>query len=234
MMNLYYDPEIRGVQHTLNPEESSHCIKVMRGKKHDLVFLTNGKGDLFKAMIEDPHPRKCLLKIIEKTENPQPRPFRLHIAIAPTKQIERFEWFLEKATEAGIDEVTPLICERSERRILKPERLSKVLVSAMKQSVKTILPRLNPSTSFEQFIQSSGEGEKFLANCKEEKVFLSDLARPGENIIMLVGPEGDFTENEIIKAEHFGFRSISLGKSRLRTETAGLSACIMLNMLNRF
>lgn len=233
-MHLYYDPEITGTLYTLSREESSHCIRVMRGKKNDLVFLTNGKGNLFRAMIEDPHPNKCLLRIIEKTENPQPRPFHLHIAIAPTKQIERFEWFLEKATEVGIDEITPLLCERSERKILKPERLSRVLVSAMKQSVKTILPQLNPPTNFERFIQSSGQGQKFLANCREEHVFLSDVTRPGESITMLVGPEGDFTEDEIAQAENHGFNSVSLGKSRLRTETAGLSACIVLNMINRY
>lgn len=232
-MHLFYHPEIKGEIHTLDPEESAHCIKVLRLRENDIIYLTDGTGSLFKSVIISANQKKCELQITDVKKNHNKPGYELHIAIAPTKNIDRFEWFLEKSTEVGISRITPLICERSERRIIKPERLKKIIVTAMKQSLKTYLPVLENQLDFKSFLNQELTGLKFLADCRENtKDHLFGKCRPGIETTLLVGPEGDFTEGEFKLAAEKGFQSVSLGDSRLRTETAGVVACHTIYLCN--
>lgn len=233
-MNLFYTPDIAGNSYQLNEEESKHIIRVLRFRKGDSVFLTNGSGDFFKAEITDENPKACLVKVVETTHAFGKRNYSLHIAIAPTKNIERFEWFLEKATEIGLEEITPLICDHSERRELKIERLNKVMVSAMKQSVKAYLPKLNAAVSFNSFISSPTGSQKFICSTDADKNnLLKNSYVKEKNVLILIGPEGDFSKEEIQLAVKNNFKIVSLGESRLRTETAGLVATSIINILNQ-
>ena len=232
-MNLFYTPDISGNEYTLSEEESKHCVRVLRMGIGDKIRLVDGKGGFFTANIVDDNPKKCSVKIIETIKEFSMRDHFLHIACAPTKNIERFEWFLEKTTEIGIDEITPIDCEHSERTVVKSERLNKVLVSAMKQSIKAYLPKLNEIISFPEFVSQKFKGEKFIAHCQDnKKTSLKDLYKKGSDALILIGPEGDFSDNEIKFALENGFKEISLGTSRLRTETAALVACHTVNLLN--
>jgi 16S rRNA (uracil1498-N3)-methyltransferase len=200
----------------------------------DKVQITNGLGNLYAGEIVDITKKTCIVAIHETQEAYNKRPLNLHIAIAPTKNIDRFEWFLEKATEIGIDEITPLICKRSERTIIKPERLNGILISAMKQSVQTYLPKLNEATDFQKFIKKifPYSKNKYIAYCNDAEIPpLSKIYPKGENALILIGPEGDFSENEVGLAFENNFKGISLGQTRLRTETAGLVACHTINLL---
>lgn len=231
-MHLFYCPDIVNDKYTLSTEESRHCIKVLRLKIDDKIFLTDGRGKLFETIIIDDNPKRCSLQIV-KTEQHEAEQPHIHIAVAPTKNISRFEWFLEKATEIGISEITPLICENSERRIVKVDRLEKVMVAAMKQSLKTHLPKLNEALAFKEIIQKDKASERFIAYCSDEyRDLLKDKAKKGSNNLILIGPEGDFSLIEIQLAFENGFQAVSLGNSRLRTETAALAACFTLNLLN--
>lgn len=233
-MHLFFDPTISGNRHILDQQESTHCIKVLRLKENDIVHLTDGLGNLYKTIIALAHPKRCELEIIKILSDYNKRNYQLHIAIAPTKNIDRFEWFLEKATEIGVDEITPLICEHSERRVIKPERLIKVISSAMKQSLKTYLPRLNELTPFNRFIENEIAENKYIANCEENpSIHIHNYYTPGDSITVLIGPEGDFSDVELTAAINKGFRSISLGSSRLRTETAGIVACHTVYLSNQ-
>ncbi|MGD1946214.1 MAG: 16S rRNA (uracil(1498)-N(3))-methyltransferase [Croceivirga sp.] len=233
-MQLFYNPSLDNSfkQFFFTPEESKHIIKVLRKAEGDLLHITNGRGSLFEAQLLEANPKKCKAQIIaeERTIN---RLHSLHIAIAPTKMNDRFEWFLEKATEIGINEITPILCKHSERKTIKPERLERVLQSAMKQSLQTYLPKLNPLTSFEQFI-SSAKGElQFIAHCHEgEKLDLKRRTQADKDVLVLIGPEGDFSKSEVTLAIDNGYRPISLGRNRLRTETAGIVACSTVAMMN--
>ncbi len=232
-MQLFYVPHITKNEIVLDETESKHAIRVLRLNAGDKVQVVDGNGGFYTAEINDPHPKKCRLVLIESIREFGKRDFRLHIAIAPTKNNDRFEWFLEKATEIGIDEITPLLCERSERKTIKPERLEKVLISAMKQSVKAYLPKLNPMTPFGKFLEESKASQKFIAHCNEgEKPHLKNEIRAGGSVLVLTGPEGDFSPEEVEQAQKSGFKSISLGNSRLRTETAGVVACHIVNLDN--
>jgi 16S rRNA (uracil1498-N3)-methyltransferase len=232
-MQLFYVPHITKNEIVLDETESKHAIRVLRLNAGDKVQVVDGTGGFYTAEITDPHPKKCRLVLIESIREYGKRDFRLHIAIAPTKNNDRFEWFLEKATEIGIDEITPLLCERSERKTIKQERLEKVLISAMKQSVKAYLPKLNPMTPFGEFLEESNASQKFIAHCNEgEKPHLKNEIRAGGSVLVLTGPEGDFSPEEVEKAQKSGFKSISLGNSRLRTETAGVVACHIVNLDN--
>lgn len=232
-MHLFYTPDINGNDYELNEEESRHCVKVLRLQTNDLIFLIDGKGGFYKARIIHSNPKKTVLAIEEYLKEYGKRNHFLHIAMAPTKNIERFEWFLEKATEIGIDEITPLICERSERREAKTARLNKIITSAVKQSIKAYHPVLNEPVKYKQFINKA-EGQKFIAHCMEgEKFSLKQCLVPESRYTVLIGPEGDFTPGELQDALGSGFHPISLGNSRLRTETAGLEACFEVNFLNR-
>lgn len=232
-MQLFYVPNISGAEVILDETESKHAIRVLRLQKGDLVQIVDGAGGLFKAEIADANPKKCRLAIVESTLNFGKRNFHLHIAIAPTKNNERTEWFLEKATEIGICEITPLITERSERKTVNPERLEKILVSAMKQSVKAYLPKLNNQQNFKELVKQPFNGKKFIAYIEEKQtVHLKNLVDKTDNVLVLIGPEGDFSPAEVQLALQNGFQPVSLGESRLRTETAGIVACHIVNLAN--
>lgn len=235
-MHLFYTPEIQSTDenYLLSEEESKHCIKVLRLKLGDQVVLIDGEGGWFEAEIIDAHPKRTLVKILSLLQNFNQRNHYLHIAIAPTKNIERMEWFMEKATEIGIDEITPILCAHSERRDLNIERLFKRITAAMKQSLKAYHPKLNPLTPFNDFVQKAETTQKFIAHCAEgEKFYLKDALQISSSCTILIGPEGDFSPKEIQMATQHGFAPISLGEARLRTETAALSACFEVNFLNR-
>ncbi|UKJ07704.1 16S rRNA (uracil(1498)-N(3))-methyltransferase [Solitalea lacus] len=232
-MHLFYTPDIAGSSYQLNEEESKHCVRVLRLTTGDIIYLIDGRGGFYKTEIIDAHPKRCALHVLEHIENYGKRNFYLHVAIAPTKNIERIEWFLEKATEIGIDEITPIICQRSERKEVKTERLNKIIVSAMKQSLKAFQPKLNESVDFKRFIVQRSEKCKLIAHCIEsDRKSLGQTYHKGQEVLVLVGPEGDFSEEEINFALQNDFKPVTLGESRLRTETAGLVACAQLNFLN--
>ena len=232
-MHLFYSPDISSDIYTLPADESKHCIKVLRLKTGDTVHLTDGTGNLFETKIIDDNIKKCILEVVNTQNNVGKRNFNIHIAVAPTKNINRFEWFLEKATEIGIDTITPVICDHSERKIIKPERLNKVITAAMKQSLKTYHPELRETIKFKDFINEDFFGEKYIAYIsKDYKKTLKTLYTKNSNALILIGPEGDFSENEIKTAIKKGYKPISLGESRLRTETAALVACLTVNLLN--
>jgi 16S rRNA (uracil1498-N3)-methyltransferase len=232
-MHISYIPQIIGNSITLPEDESKHCIRVLRMGQGDLLQIVDGKGNLFTCTIADPHPKRCTVDIVEsKSEYGKPS-FHLHIAIAPTKNIDRFEWFLEKATEIGISEITPLLCEHSERKNVNHDRLQRVITAAMKQSIKAYMPNLNPITPFQKVISSAAENIKLIAYCGNfDEPHAKNLITQGNSLLYLIGPEGDFSPNEVEVATSNGFKSVSLGPSRLRTETAGLVACAMANLIN--
>jgi len=197
------------------------------------VEIIDGAGGFYKAQITDANPKKCRLKIVESQKEFGKKDFHLHIAIAPTKNIERFEWFLEKATEIGIDEITPLLTSHSERKTINTDRLEKILISAMKQSLKAYLPKLNNLTTFKELIISNKTENKYIAYCDEiQKTHLKDLIIKGNDILILIGPEGDFSPDEIQLATENSFSVVSLGAARLRTETARIVACHIVNLAN--
>ena len=234
-MQLFYNPDIGADTTEINfsKEESRHIVKVLRKKEGDRIDITNGKGLHFISTIVQASDKKCRVSITEIKEIEKPWNYHLHIAIAPTKMNDRYEWFLEKATEIGIDEITPLLCENSERKVIKPERYEKVIVSAMKQSLKFTLPKLNPLTRFTDFINQAESDLKLIAHCEDtDKNSLKELIKPQQKILILIGPEGDFSPKEIDLALQHHFIPLSLGKSRLRTETAGLYACNAVSILN--
>jgi 16S rRNA (uracil1498-N3)-methyltransferase len=232
-MQLFYVPNISGSEIILDETESKHAIRVLRLQKGDQIQVVDGKGGFYLAEIADANPKKCRLTIVNSALDFGKRNFHLHIAIAPTKNIDRFEWFLEKATEIGIDEITPLLTSHSERKTINAERLEKILVSAMKQSLKAYLPQLHELTTFKELIINNKTENKFIAYCEEiQKIHLKDLATKGNNTLILIGPEGDFSPEEIKLAIENGFKVVSLGESRLRTETAGIVACHIVNLAN--
>ncbi len=230
---LFYAPDIKGDSYELSEIESRHIVKVLRLVTNDKITLTDGKGNLFHAYISHSNPRKCVVRINEVEKQHGKRNYHLHIAIAPTKNISRYEWFLEKATEIGIDEITPIICKHSERKIINSNRLLKVLITAMKQSLKTFLPKLNPMTNLHQFLDKKHKGQKFMAYIDEENTFtLKDFYKQQEDALILIGPEGDFSLEEVQHAINKSYRLISLGNARLRTETAGVVSCHSIAFLN--
>ena len=234
-MQLFYNSEIstETKELTFDKIESRHIVRVLRKKESDILHITNGKGFLFDAKIIIASDKKCIAEIIAVQEKPKPWDYYLHIAIAPTKNNDRFEWFLEKATEIGIDEITPIICSNSERRIVKLERFEKIIQSAMKQSLKFTLPKLNAPIKFNEFINKDIEGKICIAHCEDqEKSTLSTILKPTEKITILIGPEGDFSLEEIKKAFDKKCIPVSLGDSRLRTETAGLVAVNIVSFIN--
>ncbi len=232
-MHVFYTPDI-ALTPELPEEEAGHCLRVLRLTIGDEVMLTDGKGSFYKAVISAASGKRCQVKVTENI--PQEKGWNgwLHIAMAPTKNMDRTEWFAEKATEIGFDELTFLNCRYSERKVIKNERIEKILVSAVKQSLKATMPVLNGMTDFRAFIAGEHPGQKFIAHCYEgEKPLLKDVLRPEEDALVLIGPEGDFSEEEVARAIEAGFQPISLGKSRLRTETAALVAVHTLNLLNQ-
>lgn len=232
-MHLFFTPDIGSADHyTLSEDESKHCSRVLRLKKGETVFLTDGKGTLFETLMESDAQKRTTVRIV--TMHPQwgARNYRLHIAIAPTKNMNRFEWFLEKATEIGIDEITPLICQHAERKAVQVDRLNKILIAALKQSIKTTLPLLNEPVKFPAFVKKKTSPAKFMAHYDPANVHLKDNYCRGESVLVLIGPEGDFSPEELLLASDAGFKQVNLGSGRLRTETAGVMVCSLINLLN--
>jgi len=226
-MQLFYNPDIDETTETFSfdKEESRHIIKVLRKKDSDILHVTNGLGLLFETEITLASDNKCIVEVLSIKKSPEPK-FRLHLAVAPTKMNDRFEWFLEKATEIGIQEITPVICDRSERKVINLERFEKIILSAMKQSNETYLPKLNEAISFKEFIKQKNKGLQLIAHCEEtDKKSLKEVLKPNENVTILIGPEGDFSDKEIALALENNFQPVMLGNTRLRTETAAVVAC---------
>ena len=233
-MQLFYNPNINESTETFSfdKEESKHIIKVLRKKDTDILFVTNGLGLLFKTEITLASDSKCTVQILS-FEKATPSKFHLHLAVAPTKMNDRYEWFLEKATEIGIHEITPIICDRSERKVVNSERFDKILLTAMKQSNVLFLPKLNAAVTFKEFIKHKNEGLQLIAHCEEtDKKSLKSVLKPNENVTLLIGPEGDFSEKEITMAIENNFIPVSLGNTRLRTETAAIVACHSVIFVN--
>jgi len=233
-MQLFYNQDINEntTEFTFEKAESKHIVKVLRKTIGDTLFITNGKGWLFTAQISVPNINKCTANIVSRQYQSK-RNYTLHLAVAPTKINDRYEWFLEKATEIGIDSITPIICDHSERKVIKPERFERILQSAMKQSLSSYLPKLNDAMIFHDFIKQDFEGELYIAHCEEtEKKSLKQQLKPNTGITILIGPEGDFSVKEITKAIENNFIPVTLGETRLRTETAAIVACHSVVFIN--
>lgn len=229
-MHTFYTPDI-AVKAELPEEEAAHCLRVLRLTVGDEVMLTDGKGFFYKAVIDSIAGKRCQVKIVETISQERLWKGHLHLAMAPTKNIDRTEWFAEKATEIGFDELTFLNCRFSERKVIKTERIEKIVVSAVKQSLKAWKPKVNDMIGFDKFVKRSFDGQKFVAHCYEgEKPLLKDVLDSQKDAVVLIGPEGDFSREEVALAESCGFQPVSLGKSRLRTETAALVAVHLMNL----
>ena len=233
-MNLFYNPSLTPghTQCDFSPEESRHLVKVLRKVAGDAVYLTNGKGYRFKATLLTAHPKHAKARIVG-VEKTIPKGYYLHLAVAPTKSNERYEWFLEKATEIGVDEITPLICHQSERKTVKLQRMQRVLQAAIKQSLQTHLPQLNPATTYREFVARQTPGLTYIAHCHTgKKAALHQKVMARQHTTILIGPEGDFSEAEIAIAQQKNIVSVSLGNNRLRTETAAIVACTTVALIN--
>jgi len=233
-MQLFYNPDITEnyPDFSFSREESKHIVRVLRKKEGDTLHITNGKGWLFNAQIITANPNNCKAKVVNK-ELQCKRPYKVHMVVAPTKMNDRYEWFLEKATEIGVDSITPIICENSERKTIKRERFNKIIQSAMKQSLQCYLPELNATCSFKEFIKQNHDGQKFIAHCEDiDRKSLKRELGPNEDVIILIGPEGDFSVKEITMALENTYIPVTLGKTRLRTETAAIAACHTISLVN--
>ncbi len=232
-MILFYAPHAPHLTE-LPEEEAKHCIQVLRLQNGDTIQLTDGRGHFYNAAIVQAHAKRCQFEIVEVLPTPLPWKYQLQIDMAPTKNMERTEWFVEKATEIGINTIGFIQCRHSERKELKITRIEKVAVSAMKQSLKATLPVIQAMQYFDSSIKQPFEGQKFIAHCypEIERIDLSRIYRKEENVKILIGPEGDFSREEVNAALHAGFQSISLGACRLRTETAALAACQTIHIIN--
>ena len=233
-MHIFYTPDIIGNLYQLSEEESKHCVRVLRLKTGDKVNLVDGKGGFYEAMVSSDNPKACMLNIIAKTQEFESRDYYLHLAVAPTKNTDRLEWLIEKAVEIGIDEFTPIICEHSERRNLNIERLERIAISAMKQSIKAYKPIINECLSVKKLIELNQQQVKLIAHCmNDKKESIAKAYSQSQSVLCLIGPEGDFSQEEVRFATDKGFKGISLGNSRLRTETAGLVACHSFYFINQ-
>lgn len=233
-MQLFFAPDIKpdDKSFVFDKEESRHIVKVLRKKDGDTIYITNGKGWLFTSSITFATEKRCEVALASATYS-EPMPYHLHLAVAPTKMNDRYEWFLEKAVEIGISEITPIICEHSERTVFKAERFEKIIQSAMKQSLQYHMPVLHEPVAFNQFVKQQHEGKLFIAHCEEtdKKLLKTELA-PKENQTILIGPEGDFSTKEIELALSLGYVPVSLGNTRLRTETAAVVAAHSVAFVN--
>jgi 16S rRNA (uracil1498-N3)-methyltransferase len=233
-MQLFYNPNINETQNSFvfDKEESKHIIKVLRKKESDILHVTNGLGYIFETTIALASDSKCTVNVLSFSKQEEPK-FHLHLAVAPTKMNERYEWFLEKATEIGIQEITPIICDHSERKIIKMDRFQKIIESAMKQSLHYYLPKLNEPIFLKDFFKKEIIGQKFIAHCEEsDKKTLKSQLISNDNVTILIGPEGDFSVKEIEMALNHKYNPISLGETRLRTETAAIVACHSVVFIN--
>jgi 16S rRNA (uracil1498-N3)-methyltransferase len=234
-MQIFYAPGITGNSWVLDEKESRHCIRVLRMTEGSPVKVIDGKGNLYEGVISNADQRKCEITINNIIRDFEKRYYRLHIAISPVKNTERFEWFVEKSVEIGIDEITPIICKNTEKQRINPERIKNIIISAMKQSLKAGITILNEVVSFEDFLIKEGSGKKLIAHCSSAgaRVKIDQEYSKGDDAVILIGPEGDFSDSEISRARAAGFKPILLGNSRLRTETAGIAACHSIYFLNQ-
>ena len=233
-MTLFYIQNANNDLQFLPKEESKHAVKVLRLQEGDLLAITNGIGDVFTAKVTFANQKKCAVNIIE-TEHFERNKFKIHIAVAPTKLNDRYEWMLEKMTEMGIDEITPIICQRSERKVLKLDRMERIIISAVKQSWKAYKPVINEPVKYSEFIKKAKFDQQFIAHCNGgcgSDSHLKNMASGNKSIGILIGPEGDFTEGEVALAIENDWVKTGLGSARLRTETAALVACFTLNLIN--
>jgi len=233
-MQLFYNPDIHEAtsSFTFDKEESKHIVKVLRKSVGDVLHITNGLGWMFDAEIINADIKKCQANISNAKQHPK-REYKLHLAVAPTKMNDRFEWFLEKATEIGIDTITPILCDHSERKVIKLDRFEKILQSAMKQSLQCYLPTINELTPFNSFVNQDFEGQKYIAHCEDsDRNSLKSQLKPDQDIVILIGPEGDFSVKEIETALQHNFIPVTLGNTRLRTETAAIAACHSVAFVN--
>jgi 16S rRNA (uracil1498-N3)-methyltransferase len=234
-MQIFYAPDITGDTYTLDEKESKHCIRVLRMTKGTIVRLIDGKGNLYKGIISDPDSKKCAITITGLIKDFEKRNYSLHIAISPLKNPERFEWFVEKSVEIGVDEITPLICRNTEKPGIKTERINNLIISAMKQSLKATKTVLNDPSLFNDFLNMDFKGSCMIAHCNDsfKRSKISEIYSKNENALILIGPEGDFSEEEIDYAIEKDFSPVHLGQSRLRTETAGVAACHSIYFINQ-
>ncbi len=234
-MQIFYVPDINGNTCVMDENESKHSIRVLRMVKGDNLSFVDGKGNLYEGIISDPDPSGCGISITRVTRNFEKRSYWLHIAISPVKNQERFEWFIEKSVEIGIDEITPLICRNTEKPGIKRDRLNNIIISAMKQSIKAFRPVLNEPVTFSEFIRSDFSSRKMIAHCnpafKRDKI--DQVCEKNNDAVILIGPEGDFSEDELTVAFENNYKSIHFGSSRLRTETAGIAACHSVYFINQ-
>jgi 16S rRNA (uracil1498-N3)-methyltransferase len=234
-MQVFYAPDLTGNTYTLDENESKHCIRVLRMAKGTLVRLIDGKGTLYEGKICNPDSKKCIIDITTTIKDFEKRDWGLHIAISPIKNPDRFEWFVEKSVEIGIDQITPLICRNTEKPGIKIERINNLIISAMKQSLKTTITVLNKTCYFDDFVNRTFTGTRMIAHCNDslERKKISDIYSKNEDAIILIGPEGDFSTEEINISVRNGFSPVHLGQSRLRTETAGVAACYSVYFINQ-
>lgn len=233
-MNVFYLPTAQLGTISFPEEESKHIVKVLRMKEGDPFCVTDGNGSLYDAELVDAHPKRAAAELSNQRQGYDIRDFKVSIAIAPTKLNERTEWFLEKATEIGIDEVKLFASYHSERRTANVERFKKIIVAAMKQSVKSKMPVIEDIVAFDKLVRQNYDGQKFIAWIDDDVTEqLCDLYRKGENALVLIGPEGDFSKEEVALAKENGFVPVSLGKARLRTETAAVVACHTIQLINQ-
>ena len=231
-MELFYSPGFTEAHPVLDEQESSHCVQVLRHRVGDVIDVVDGNGYLFNGVLTEAHPKHCKLEVQSVKHVDDLKPV-LHIAVAPTKNMDRIEWFAEKATEIGINALSLILCRHSERKNIRTDRVDKIVVSAMKQSQKFFKPQVGDLIAFKQFIQTPFTGQKFIAHCHPgDKVALKSAYQQGEDVLILIGPEGDFSEEEVQLALKNGFIPVSLGESRLRTETAALVACMTIRLIN--
>lgn len=233
-MNLFYAAQISAGDCILSEDDAKHALKVLRLSEGDKVQVTDGRGNRYEGVLASADISNCRVEALNELPDKENRSYRLHIAIAPTKSANRFEWFLEKSCEIGIDNITPLVCERSERRKIQEMRQKKILIGAMKQSNQLVLPVLNPMLGFKDFLGTvdTGSANLFVASYAEGNKELSKVCRPGQDAVVLIGPEGDFSNSELDLALHHGFESVNLGRSRLRTETAGVVVANTVALVN--
>ncbi len=233
-MQLFYHSDIPAQgTFTLDPPETKHLLKVMRKRVGDEICITNGKGFIFQCRIMNDHPSECTMEVLLCKPGKDVRNASLHLAISPVKNPSRFEWLLEKATESGLGEITPMLCHRTEKQHIKPERFQSLLISAMKQCGRTLLPKLHPPTPFSEALRLKRDNPGFIAWCGEEDLpYLRKVIPAGTDVLVMIGPEGDFTRDEIDLAISYHFLPVSLGNAILRTETAGLMASMAFNFVN--
>ncbi|MGI6340093.1 MAG: 16S rRNA (uracil(1498)-N(3))-methyltransferase [Bacteroidales bacterium] len=234
-MNIFYSSAITGDTCVLDESESRHCIRVLRMREGSVVRITDGNGNIYEGVVSSADAKRCRIRITGIVYSDTTKDYTVHIAISPLKNHERLEWFTEKCVEIGLDELTPVICHNTEKEIIKPDRLNGIIVAAMKQSLKAFRPVLNNPVTFVDFVRKDFTGKKLIAHCKNdiERNSIGSLYLKGETVTILIGPEGDFTEAEINLAMVNGFQPVHLGKSRLRTETAGIAACHSVYFINQ-